>query len=121
MTPTTAATSPPWLAIVLAVLTLLAGGGGIGAYVGSRVTLRLGIKADERQARADERTADSRFADQLMGRITTLEAKQAEDDARIESLEQARRDDGDYIEVLKHHIWRGDPPPPPARPPRSSQ
>jgi hypothetical protein len=114
MTPTTVATSPPWLAIILAVLTLLAGGGGVGAYVGSRVTLRLGVKADERLARADERTADDRLIGRYETRLGAVEQ-------RLDTVERELEDERAYSDVLSAHIRRGDPPPPPARPPRSSQ
>ena len=50
------------------------------------------------------------------GRITRLEA-------RIERLEALREADaitkrqlGDHVDLLEHHIWDRKPPPPPPRP-----
>ena len=53
----------------------------------------------------------------LFDRIHKLEDKQLSYWEKIEADAIIKREQGDHIDVLEHHIWQGNPPPPPARPP----
>jgi len=60
--------------------------------------------------RAAEVTDEGKFRQQLMERVSSLEARvstvEAQSDARLA-----------FINVLENHIWLGKQPPPPQRPP----
>lgn len=100
---------PTWLLVVVAVLAALGGGGGVAALAGSWVSNKLGVKGNELQARADERTAE----DRMIGRLEVRLA--AEEQARV-AAEAALARERDYTEVLRRHIWTGGGWPPPERP-----
>jgi len=123
------------IAEVVAWVTGLGGLAGVAAMVAVIWNMRAGVKADARQASAQEASnkrdtlADREgLIDQLqedgesyraelrdvraeMARLTTLVRNQGDD------LEDERT----YNRMLMDHIYRGSPPPPPPRPPRSAR
>lgn len=106
---------------------LLTGSGGIlagiAALMGVQRSRRAGVAGDEREARRDEAaqrrdTIADRDAliDRLVEQVQSLSA-------RVDALEDKRREDAtlirgqdDHIDALEAHIWAGKPPPPPPRP-----
>lgn len=100
---------PTWLVLVLAGIGMLGGGGGLVALYGARVSHRLGVKANEREARVDELTAE----DRLIGRLE--HDRDHEQGLRFNAERELRRE-REYVEVLRHWIWEGRGAPPPARP-----
>jgi len=97
--------------------TLLA---GIAALIGARTSRRVGVSGDEREARRDEAahrrdTIADRDAliDQMQEQLRDLVP-------RVERIESELNDERDYTRLLVDHIYRQAPPPPPARPARST-
>jgi homoserine dehydrogenase len=96
-------------ALTVTLVIGVVGSGGVGVLVGAILTHR-------RESKRDKADATVRYAEALQTRLRDVETQ-------VDGLWAARRDDakriramGDHIDVLEAHIWRGDPPPPPARP-----
>ena len=100
---------PLWIVVVGAILGTGGALGGIGAIIGAITSRNLGIKSNDRQARADEKDAE----DRLIGRWK--EAAEADRD-RADKAEHDLQIEREYTRVLQDHIWRGRPAPPPERP-----
>ena len=78
---------------------------------------RAGISGNERQARRD--AAEDR-RDTIADRdslLTTVLDEVRDLRGRVELADRGLRARDDHIDVLEDHIWKGRPPPPPARPP----
>jgi Flp pilus assembly protein TadB len=92
--------------VVTAIVTL------VTALTGSWAV----AKSSTRNTQLAERESDR-------ARIKALEDRDAEWSRRCDVLWAAReadarikREQGDHIDVLEHHIWQQIPPPPPPRP-----
>ena len=97
-------------------VTLTLGGGGLATLIRMVHDWRKGISSDERQAHRD--AAEDR-RDTIADRdalLTTVLGEVRELRERVERLEVWRDRARDHIDALEAHIWRGKPPPPPARP-----
>jgi len=116
------------IAEVVAWVTGLGGLAGVAAMVAVIWNMRTGVKADARQASAQE-AANKR--DTIADRDAQID--QLQEDLRDVRTEMTRltnlvRDQGadlederTYNRALVDHIYRGSPPPPPPRPPRSAR
>lgn len=102
-TPAAAAASAPWLQIILAVV------GVAGAVVGGWFTYKAKTKDGEVTGAQQliDQYQEGRKEDQ--DRIGALEQKQVASDKR-DTLQKL------YIFALIEHIYKGNPPPPPAMP-----
>jgi len=109
-------------------VTGLGGLAGLAALVGIIWNVRHGVKADARQASAQEAsnkrdTIADRDAqiDQLQEDVSGLRSEVS----RLTTLVREQAADIDYEHAynraLVDHIYRGSPPPPPPRPPRSAR
>jgi len=109
-------------------VTGLGGLAGLAALVGIIWNVRHGVKADARQASAQEA---SNKRDTIADRDAQID--QLQEDLRDVRAEMTRltnlvRDQGADLEderaynrMLADHIYRNSPPPPPPRPPRSAR
>lgn len=109
-------------------VTGLGGLAGLAALIGIIWNVRHGVKADARQATAQEA---SNKRDSIADRDAQIDQLQ-EDVAGLRSevarLTNLVRDQGtdleeerSYSRVLVDHIYQGSPPPPPPRPPRTAR
>lgn len=105
----------PWQinTLLIAGLAIIALAGPIvTAILTYRAAIRTGAaqaKVAVEQTELDARRVDHARIAALEQRVDILEDKRVAD-ALIKRLQ------GDHIDVLEAHIWRGDPPPPPPRP-----
>lgn len=110
-----ASTVPAIVTVIAAVL----GSSVISATITATVSWRLGVRGDERAARKDEAEQQAVLRrDTVADRdalIDQMQEEQRDMRARLEVLERGRAADEDHIKALTDHIWKGLPPPPPAR------
>lgn len=102
---------PTWLVLTVAIL---AGGSLVGAIlsaIGTRRSQNLGVKADERKARVDERAGENMLIDQLQEELVRVRSDRDGYEEKYE-IEHA------YVEVLRRRLWELGDWPPPSRPPR---
>jgi len=123
------------IAEVVAWVTGLGGLAGVAAMVAVIWNMRTGVKADARQASAQEA---SNKRDTIADRDAQIDQLQEDGEsyraelrdmrteiARITTLVRDQgadlEDERTYNRMLMDHIYRGSPPPPPPRPPRSAR
>lgn len=119
-----------WAHLVVSLIVGALSGGGISTLLRIRHDKRKDIRQEDRADNAQSLLARAQTFNELKDVITILRAQLEESraaaarlEARVDLLEDKRRADalamraqGDHIDVLEQHIWRGDPPPPPPRP-----
>ncbi len=123
------------IAEVMAWVATAGGLSGLATFIAWIWNARLGVKADARQASAQEAsnkrdTIADRDAqiDQLQEDGESYRAELRDMRAEIARITTLVRDQGadlederTYNRMLMDHIYRGSPPPPPPRPPRSAR
>jgi len=101
------------------VLALVGAGLGstvLGAAITAIATWRLGVRGDERTARAQEQTARRDTVADRDALIDQLQAERdAERDGRLSAERELRLEEA-WTRLLVDHVYRRQPPPPPTRP-----
>lgn len=100
---------PLWIVIVGAILGTGGTVGGVGAIIGAWMSRSVGVKANERQARADELDAEDRL-------VQRWQQAAESDRQRADRLERDLLIEREYSRMLQDWIWRSKSAPPPARP-----
>lgn len=97
-----------------AVLTPVSGlaGAVVGALIGRRNS-RDQVGVEQRRVDTEDWRA---VTDALRTDLTTARAENAATRGRVEVVERERALDLAWIVLLRDHIYRGAPPPPPERP-----
>lgn len=113
-------TPEQWVLAIGGLATVLTAGGALLRVQHDR---RAGVSGNEREAKRDERADWATFAAEYRQALEDERRRGTEQLARIDELEarleeksRLIRAQGDHIDVLEHHIWRGYGPPPPPRP-----
>lgn len=93
--------------------TLLAAAGAWGGHLLSRRTARETSRVEQRRVDTEDWRA---VTDALREDLTAAREENASTRGRVEVVERERALDLAWIVLLRDHIYRGAPPPPPERP-----
>jgi len=95
----------------------------IGTLVKTWADRRAGIRGAEHTERRDTVADRDAFIDQIQEQLKDANARAVAAEARADASETGRRAivdlldaERDYSRQLRDHIYKGSPPPPPARP-----